>query len=430
MKSEFLVINNYNIVLNLNKESKTTMVETFVSNGTIHEKKENAGISHLLEHVVTEGWKKCGSKPCTDYWKKKGVLTNASTGLTNVRYYMEGLQRYTLEMLDYITSISTNPIISKSRTNKEKKAVTNELLIHSSQPFTELYDLTNKLLFKIEGLIHQDDTKLQIKNLKHINEDTLRLWAKRFYGAGNIVIIVTGNFNKSKVISLLKRKLKKTNTVRVIPKFSDIFIQGMEVGFVKNKTLDNTNIVFSFHSPLYQKDPEIFFIDFFKEFVGSGISSLLMDELREKRKLIYNIEVESNTLPYGTFISIFISTKNKHIKEVITNTIKVLKQLINGRFSNEYMDYIKKTYLVKYYSSCFNNNYLSDFYGIQYINQIYSEEKSVILSLEDVRNNILKLSKIDFILFVKRLIVLSNMKIAYQGKVELQNLKKFVLKHI
>ena len=67
---------------------------------------------------------------------------------------------------------------------------------------------------------------------------------------------------------------------------------------------------------------------------------------------------------------------------------------------------------------------------MQYINQIYSEEKSVILSLEDVRNNILKLSKIDFILFVKRLIILSNMKIAYQGKVQVKNLKKFVLNHI
>jgi predicted Zn-dependent peptidase len=430
MKSEFITINNYNIVLNLNKSSKTTMVETFISNGTIHENKDNAGISHLLEHIVTEGWKKCGSKPCSDYWKKKGVITNASTGLTNVRYYMEGLEKYTLEMLDYIVSISTNPIITKSRVNKEKKAVTNELLIHSSQPFNELYDLTNKMLFKISGLVYQDDTKLQIKNLKHITEDNLRHWAKKFYGAGNIVILVTGKFNKAKVISLLKKKLNKTNTVRVIPKFSDIFKQGLDVQYVKNKSLDNTNIVFTFHSPLYQKDPEIFFIDFFKEFIGSGISSMLMEELREKKKLIYSIDVESNTLPYGTFLSIFISTKNKHIREVVTNTIKILKQLINGRFTNEYMDYIKKTYLVKYYSTCFNNNYLSDFYGMQHINQIYSDEKSVILSLEDVRKNILDLSKITFILFVKRLIILSNIKIGYQGKTEVKNLQNIVLKSI
>ena len=48
-----------------------------------------------------------------------------------------------------------------------------------------------------------------------------------------------------------------------------------------------------------------------------------------------------------------------YIKLKITSP-KILKQLINGTFTDDYMDYIKKTYLVKYYSKCFNNSYLSD----------------------------------------------------------------------
>ena len=78
------------------------MVESFISSGFINENKENAGISHLLEHVVTEGWKKCGRKGCQEYWKKRGVLTNASTGQTTIQYYMHGLEEYAEEMVDYI----------------------------------------------------------------------------------------------------------------------------------------------------------------------------------------------------------------------------------------------------------------------------------------------------------------------------------------
>ena len=40
------------------------------------------------------------------------------------------------------------------------------------------------------------------------------------------------------------------------------------------------------YSQLYQKDMEIFYIDFFKEFIGSGITSLIMEELREKTTYI------------------------------------------------------------------------------------------------------------------------------------------------
>ena len=132
---EIIKINDFQIVLNKNRKSKTTMVEAYISNGFIHENRENAGITHLLEHIITESWKKCGTKGCTNYWKKKGVLTNASTGQTNTQYYMHGLSEYTDEMVDYITSICTFPIITASRSRKEKKpSIMNYLCIKHIQP--------------------------------------------------------------------------------------------------------------------------------------------------------------------------------------------------------------------------------------------------------------------------------------------------------
>ena len=74
-KHELFTINDFKIILNHNSNEKTTMVESYVSNGFINENLENAGIAHLVEHIVTEGWKKCGG-PCSEYWSKKGVVTN------------------------------------------------------------------------------------------------------------------------------------------------------------------------------------------------------------------------------------------------------------------------------------------------------------------------------------------------------------------
>ena len=86
---EILDINDFKVILNHDKNSKTTKVVSYISHGFINETKENTGISHLLEHMVKEGWNKCSEKGCSDYWKKKGVLTNASTGQTNVKYYKQ-----------------------------------------------------------------------------------------------------------------------------------------------------------------------------------------------------------------------------------------------------------------------------------------------------------------------------------------------------
>tara|TARA_B110000444_G_scaffold240986_1_gene256896 strand:+ start:381 stop:1682 length:1302 start_codon:yes stop_codon:yes gene_type:complete len=430
-KHELIEINDFKIILNQDSKAKTTMVESYISSGFINENIENAGISHLLEHVVTEGWKKCGENGCQAYWKKKGVLTNASTGQTTVQYYMHGLKEYAYEMLEYIVSISIDPEITQSRMDKEIKAVQNELMIHAAHPQMGLYNLLNKMLFRLEGLIVQDDMPLQLENLKHYTVDQLKSWCKRFYGSGNIIFVMSGNFSKSKVINLLQKKLKKARPVKMIPQYNDIFKPGNQVSFLKNDNIENTNIAFAFHAPIYQTDMGVFYIEFFKEFIGSGITSLLMEELREKKQWIYNVNLDNYTSPYGTFLIIEIATKNKHIKNVISNTLKILKQLANGEIETKYLEYVKKAYMVEHYETCLNNSYLSGFYGEQYINQLYNtEQKPVILSFDKVADSILNITKDEFIKFIKKLLIFPNMKLAYQGRQKVESLEKLVLNKI
>ena len=431
-KHELIEINDFKIILNHRADAKTTMIESYISSGFINESNENAGISHLLEHVVTEGWKKCGKRGCQAYWKKRGVLTNASTGQTTVQYYMHGLERYSMDMLDYIVSISIDPEITKPRIDKEKKAVQNELMIHASHPQMGLFNLLNKMIFRIEGLIVQDDMPLQLKNLDDIGTvDKLKSWCNRFYGSGNMIFVISGKFSKDEVQKYLRKKLKKARPVKVIPTYTDIFKPGLDVQFLKNDQIDNTNISFAFHAPIYQQDMDVYYIDFFKEFIGSGITSLLMEELREKNEWIYNVGIDNYTSPYGTFMIIEIATKNQHIKNVVVETLKILKKLASGDFKKSYLEYVKKAYMVEHYETCLNNSYLSSFYGEQYINQLYNTESSPkILSFDQVAESILKLKQFEFVSFIKKLLIFSNMKLAYQGKKEVKQLPEITLKTI
>ena len=431
-KHELIEINDFKIILNHRADAKTTMVESYISSGFINESIENAGISHLLEHVVTEGWKKCGSAGCQAYWKKRGVLTNASTGQTTVQYYMHGLEQYSMSMLDYIVSISINPEITKSRIDKEKKAVQNELMIHAAHPQMGLFNLLNKMLFRIEGLIVQDDMPLQLKNLDAIGTvDKLKSWCNRFYGSGNMIFVISGNFSRKKIISFLNKKLRKARPVKVIPTYTDIFKPGLDVQFLKNDQIDNTNISFAFHAPIYQQDMDVYYIEFFKEFIGSGITSMLMEVLREQNEWIYNVGIDNYTSPYGTFIIIEIATKNEHIKNVVVETLNILKKLASGKFKKSYLEYVKKAYMVEHYETCLNNSYLSSFYGEQYINQLYNAESNPkILSFKQVADSILKLKQFEFVAFIKKLLIFSNMKLAYQGKKEIKQLPEITLKTI
>ena len=218
---QIIKINNFTIIFN-KTDSETTLVEAYINNGAIYENKDNVGISHLLEHIVCEGWKKCKG-PCSVYWSKRGVQTNASTGQTYVNYFMHGLKKYSVEMMEYIAGISMKPIMTKKRLKKEKLAVRTELNMHKTQPELELYDELNKILFNIYGLQYQDDLDTQLDLLESFSLADIREWLNKYY---NSLINNLKNYNlKNICINLyLANDLKNYITELIKFPFLNIFL--------------------------------------------------------------------------------------------------------------------------------------------------------------------------------------------------------------
>ena len=66
---QLIQINNDSILL-IPIKGNLTRIECYVNTGTIDEDEKTSGISHLIEHVMTENWKKC-KESCPKYWKEK-----------------------------------------------------------------------------------------------------------------------------------------------------------------------------------------------------------------------------------------------------------------------------------------------------------------------------------------------------------------------
>ena len=215
---------------------------------------------------------------------------NASTGQTYVNYYIKALPQYLDDQIDYILNLSVYPDIThKKDAKKEKSAVKNELLVHKQNPSLPIYNILNKMLFSVEGLVLQDDIDQQISNLKNKSPD-LQKWADKYYGSGQTIFSITGDFkNKkfknntiNKIKNQAKKILKKAGSTKYKRYYSNVFLPGINVRYIENDGIDNTTIYFSFHSPIFQRDIEYWYISLFKEFVNNSMQSILMRELREK----------------------------------------------------------------------------------------------------------------------------------------------------
>ena len=164
--------NQYKILIVPIEETNIIYVQSFILSGRMNEDKKTSGISHLLEHILTESWKKC-KDDCAKYWGNKGIITNASTGDTTINYYVEGLEKNYKELIEYIVKITTTPQFKESRIEVEKKAVKEELNRELTDEGWKIADKISKLLYNHEGLQSSNDLPLQIKNLKNLDQETL-----------------------------------------------------------------------------------------------------------------------------------------------------------------------------------------------------------------------------------------------------------------
>ena len=103
--------------------SKLVYASAAVRGGNYNDLGDNkAGINHLFEHILLNAWRKCNGKSCQLFWKTRPVEYNAYTSSYSVIYYINGLKTETENIINFITQIISEPNVSASILENEKKS--------------------------------------------------------------------------------------------------------------------------------------------------------------------------------------------------------------------------------------------------------------------------------------------------------------------
>ena len=374
-------INGYTIIFIPNKT--TVHINMCIQSGSMNETKHNAGIHHLVEHILTESWKPCGKQTCNSYWDKKGVSMNANTHLSYMNFYVNGLVEDFDEMMEYMTDIITKPFLTKSTLDIEKHAVLNELLILSNNPENKLLDAFHKEFFC--DSVYSHDYDLQIKNLKYMTMKKIR----DFYDTLNkeIVFVIAGpKMPKFKGAHRFKENVScftYSNKIIYVPykQKSTILIIGLPV-FVKstNKLQACLQIL---HMILFQK-------------------------LRVEMKMIYGISIKLEVLP-APHIIIKTTVETKHTPIVYKTIIDTFHKYKKEPFPQDYIDGMNKKNKLNYNNINFNSTFMANYILSEYL-------RGEIIPLDKKMKDIEKMKQKDF---MNAMVVLDGCLVTYQGPKEI-----------
>ena len=140
-----------------------------------------------------------------------------------------------------------------------------------------------------------------------------------------------------------------------------------------------------------------------------------MKRLRSELHLIYNIHVDIDSDVTGTLTTIETTGKEENIPKIIKGISDILEDLLKGDFSDGQIERVKDIYMIREDALCKNNTFWGDFYGSQYINQLYKKTPKI-YTYKEITQIVHSATKADVVRAAKKIFDLENMLIIYQCK--------------
>ena len=282
--------NGLRVVLVPAKNTDAVTVLVLVGTGSKYETKEISGISHFLEHLQFKGTKKRRTEmDIFTLLDGLGGISNAFTGQDYTGYYAK-VQSGKFEVaFDLVADIFLNATLPAEEIEKERGTIIEELNMFYDHPMRHIWTVWGGVLYGDQPAGW--DIAGTEETVKKITRDQLISYRDSNYVASNTIICVSGNFDEKKARSLAKIYFGDFETKTPGKKAPVVEQQSSPNVLIYKKDTKQTQIALGARA-FNLSYPKRYALELMETILGGMSSSRLMEEVRIKRGLVYDVHTE------------------------------------------------------------------------------------------------------------------------------------------
>ena len=273
-------------------DSVTAMI--LCKTGSRNETLPQAGISHVLEHMVFKGTTKYPSPMAiAEAVDGIGAEQNAFTSKEYTGYYITSAAKHLGLTLDIQSQMLTAPLLPQDDLNREREVIVEEINMYEDQPMSKANEEFENLMYDGSAMGRMIiGTK---ETVRATTSEDLRRYMDRWYRGSNMLVVIAGKitnpkFSNSQMEDLLEEKFGNMGS-GTIDNYETMAEYGKaEARHFKKKT---EQAHFYLGVPgLAITDPRRYALQMGQVVLGGGMSSRLFNEIREKRGLAYYVKAD------------------------------------------------------------------------------------------------------------------------------------------
>ena len=299
---------------------KSASAGIWVLAGGRHERAEQNGIAHFLEHMAFKGTKRRTALQIAEEIEDVGGYINAYTSREMTAYYARVLESDVALALDVIGDIVLNPAFDKREIEVERHVILQEIGQALDTPDDIVFDWLQEVSYPDQPF---GRTILgPEERVSAFSRADQQGFVKENYGPAQMILAAAGGVDHDAIVAQAEAIFGSLKT-RAQKAFEPASFKGTERREVKE--LEQVHFAMAFDAPGY-RHPDVYTAQVYAMTMGGGMSSRLFQKIREERGLCYSIFAQSGAYEDAGQITLYAGTSAEEIGALTDLTVDELKR--------------------------------------------------------------------------------------------------------
>ena len=212
------------------RDSRFPLVCTrlFVGTGSANETAEQAGISHVLEHMVFKGTEKRPKGQVARDVESLGGYLNAATSFDKTWFITDMPAKHWKTGMDVVKVMAFHPSLDPAELEAEKDVIVSELKGGDDTPTRRLFED-----LQVAGLAHTVYGRPIIgfeKTIRAVTADDLRAYIRTWYQPQNMMLLVASDIDPKAVLAHAEELFGDLKNDTILPEPAPVQLEGAAGG--------------------------------------------------------------------------------------------------------------------------------------------------------------------------------------------------------
>jgi predicted Zn-dependent peptidase len=284
----------------------------WIGTGSRTESDEQAGLSHLLEHLLFKGSSRYSSLEIDQIFDAMGAELNAGTGKETTSVYARVIDQHLPDAFDVMADMVFRPALTEI--DSERAVILEEIAMYEDDPQEKVFDVFGAAVFGDDPLGRAIIGRAPV--IAETPAEDIRSFHDARYVPANVVIAAAGAIDHDELVAMAEERTRELVAGVAPPERASTPTPQARRSQFERKDTEQYHVCIG-GPGISRHDDRRFALRVLDTIFGGTSSSRLFQEIRERRGLAYAVYTFTSAYQDTGQVGLYVGTRPENLEEAL-----------------------------------------------------------------------------------------------------------------